>query len=75
MRLDVTLVGLLGLVAFLDDHVGFGETGVDVTVSKLGHPAYVGRLGRPRIHPRRAHVGLHDRCAGFHRFVDVRDVG
>ena len=74
VRLDVGLVHGGGLEFLLDDDVGRGESGVDVTDLELEPLGDVRGLRGRRLDAAGDHVVEQQRRVGLHRFVDVDDV-
>ncbi len=74
MRLDVGLMHRLCRVAPLDDHLGFAEPRLHVTVGETNHLGDVRRLGRFGIDPRGEDVVVQYRRIVRHRRLDIHDM-
>ncbi len=75
MRLDIALVGGLGLEGALDHPVGLAEADLGIAMAELVAGGDVGGLLRRWVEIGGDHGLVQQRRARLHRRVDVGDVG
>lgn len=51
MGFNIALMGLFGLVAAFNNHIGFGKASLHITMAKLGPGSHVRRFGGLGINP------------------------
>ena len=75
MGLNVTLVGLFGLIGLFNHHVGFGKASLNVTVTHLRTSSNVGGLRWLRLNASRDDAIMNHRRRLAHGFVNIGYVG
>ena len=75
MGLNVTLVGLFGLIGLFNDHIGFGKACFNVAMTHLRTSSNVGGLGWLRLNASRDDAIMNHRRRFAHGFIDIGNVG
>ena len=75
MRLDIALMGLLGFVGFLNNHVSFSKASIHIAVTHLGSGGNIGRLGRRGFNTSSNDPIMNHRCRFQHSLIHVCDMG